>query len=100
MYMVTENGGYYEYGLADASDQNDFEVKLMSLEQRWESLCPGFYNWFVQKRKQFFIDSVIQSAREGNNTKYFIVYCNEHAVCVFLFFIYTFLFLRSFLRSG
>ena len=82
---ASRNGGYYEYGLADALDQNDFEVKLMSLEQRWESLCTGFYNWFVQKRKQFFINSVIQSAGEGVNTKYFIVDCN-HAYSSYMLF--------------
>ena len=41
----------YEYGLAEAEDIADFSLKLTTLEERWESLCPGFYQWFVAYRK-------------------------------------------------
>ena len=37
------------------------------MEPRWEKLCPGFYNWFLTHRKKEFLQSVIQSAREGTN---------------------------------
>ena len=62
-----QQGNIYEYGLAEADDQDDFEGKLNSLKDRWNVLCPGFYDWFHAKRKQTFIESVIQSAREGTN---------------------------------
>ena len=54
-----------EKGIAAHSD--DFHAKLLSLEPRWEKLCPGFYNWFLIHRKKGFLLSVIQSAREGTN---------------------------------
>ena len=55
----------YEYGLAEAQDFDDFNAKLVSLKEKWESLCPGFYAWFLKKEK--FEKSVIASAREGTN---------------------------------
>ena len=44
-------GSVYEYGLAEAQDFDDFNAKLVSLKEKWESLCPGFYAWFLKKRK-------------------------------------------------
>ena len=32
-------------------------------------MCPGFYDWFQKKRGSDFVDSVIQSAREGSDVK-------------------------------
>ena len=66
LYGVRE-GGTYENGLAESGNENDFLTKLNSLEKIWESLCPGFFEWFVLKRKQKFIESVIVSARYGTN---------------------------------
>ena len=60
-------GSVYEYGLAEAQDFDDFNAKLVSLKEKWESLCPGFYAWFLKKRKEKFEKSVIASAREGTN---------------------------------
>ena len=60
-------GSVYEYGLAEAFDADDLSVKLESLLNKWEKLCPGFHNWFVKKRKRLFQDSVIQSARQGSD---------------------------------
>ena len=57
-------GSVYEYGLAEAEDISDFNIKLTTLEERWESLCPGFYQWFVGNRKEKFEESVICSARK------------------------------------
>ena len=56
----------YEYGIAEAIDPDDFNAKLDSLEDRWEALCPGFHQWFVQNRKSLFFESVIQSALQGS----------------------------------
>ena len=60
-------GNSYEYGLAEAFDEMDLSNKLSSLEARWNSLCPGFYNWFKQKRQTLFASTVVQSAREGTD---------------------------------
>ena len=57
----------YEYGLAESSDENEFSCKLLSLQQKWESRCAGFYDWFCSNRKNKFITSVICSARNGTN---------------------------------
>ena len=66
LYWVRE-GGMYEYVLAESENENDFLTKLNSLEKRCKSLCPGFFEWFVLKREQKFIESVIVSARDGTN---------------------------------
>ena len=60
-------GGFYEFGLADAFNKEDFEVKLASLQEKWNSFCPEFFGWFKKKRSDFFVESVIQSAREGSD---------------------------------
>ena len=60
-------GGFCEFGLADAFNKEDFEVKLASLKEKWNSLCPEFFGWFKKKRSDFFVESVIQSAREGSD---------------------------------
>ena len=60
-------GEVYDFGLAEAFDEDDFNAKLASLKSRWESLCPGFFNWFVTHRKKEFVESVIVSARDGTN---------------------------------
>lgn len=61
------SGTAYEYGLAESLDCDDFTAKLLSLQDKWESLVPGFYSWFITNRKVLFIESVIQSARDGTN---------------------------------
>ena len=61
-------GGFYEFGLADAFNKEDFEVKLASLQEKWNSLCPEFFGWF-KKQSDFFVENVIQSAREGSDVK-------------------------------
>ena len=38
---------FYEYGIAEAIDPDDFNTKLDFLEDRWEALWPGFHQWFV-----------------------------------------------------
>ena len=60
-------GAVYEYGLAESHDSDDFSAKLNSLQSKWESQCTGFFQWFMEKRKSKFIESVIMSAREGTD---------------------------------
>ena len=57
----------YEYGLCKSTNKEEFLVKLTSLELKWNSLCAGFYDWFLKHRKEKFLTSVIRSAREGAN---------------------------------
>ena len=56
-----------EYGLADSKDANDLTARLGSLRESWENLCPGFYKWFVSKRKAVFQNSAIECARKNTN---------------------------------
>ena len=44
-----QNGLIIEHGLADAYDSEDFLVKLQSLEDVWNNLVTGFYNWFLRQ---------------------------------------------------
>ena len=36
-------------GLADAMDEEDFQVKLYSLRKSWDNLVPGFHELFQKK---------------------------------------------------
>ena len=62
-------GGFYEFGLVDAFSKEDFEVKRASLQEKWNWLCPEFFGWFKKKRSDFFVESVIQSARERSDVR-------------------------------
>ena len=62
-------GAIKEYGLADSIEKGDFEVRLELLRSIWETLCPGFYEWFSRKRKHLFQSSVIESARKQTNVQ-------------------------------
>jgi hypothetical protein len=61
----TQIGAVYEYGLAEAEDEDELTAKVESLKPRWDKLCPGFYEWFISHRKKVFVESVIKSARIG-----------------------------------
>lgn len=61
------SGNWYEYGLAEATDKTDFEEKLSSLFEKWESLCHDFHGWFLKKRSAEFTTSIIKTAREGTD---------------------------------
>ena len=57
----------YEYGIVEATDEADSTAKPASLKSKWESRCAGFLDWFLGKRKQKMVSSVICSAREGTD---------------------------------
>lgn len=61
------NGASYDFGLAEAFDNEDFKIKLSSLESKWNGLCPEFFSWFRRQREELFCSSIIQSAREGTD---------------------------------
>ena len=51
-FTAQELKNYYEYGLVESMDPDDFNVKFRGpLKERWESLCPEFFNWFNRNRK-------------------------------------------------
>jgi len=68
-------GTVKEYGLADSTNEQDLDARLKELKERWEELCPGFYQWFYKNRKSVFENSVIESAR-GNTTVQGLFYNN------------------------
>ena len=44
---------HLQKGINDATN-SDLCGKRLSVEPRWEKLCPGFYNWFLtHSRKKF-----------------------------------------------
>ena len=61
------HGSVKEFGLADSATADDFESRLASLKERWDSLCPEFHGWFTAKRKDLFKEKVIEEARQGSN---------------------------------
>ena len=53
------------YGEQKGTNDQDFLGKLNSLDRRWESLCPGFFQWFCNNRVDKFLESLICLAPEG-----------------------------------
>ena len=41
--------GFYKFGLAEVSYKSGLDIKLFSLKEAWESLCPEFHDWFKWK---------------------------------------------------
>ena len=62
-------GGYYEFGLSEAINKDDFDIKLLSLQEKWDALCPGFFSWFQKRRSSLFVESVIQSDRDNTDVQ-------------------------------
>ena len=52
------------YGERKGTNDKDFLGKLNSLDRRWESLCPGFFQWFSNNRVDKFLESLICLAPE------------------------------------
>ena len=61
------SGTYYEYGLAESLDVDNFQAKVASLEGEWKTTVPGFYEWFLKHRKVLFEESLIQSVPISSN---------------------------------
>ena len=56
-------GTVKELGLADSLMIKDFDSNLDNVKEKWEQLCPGFYEWFVAKWKKL-------SKKGGKNRMY------------------------------
>ena len=63
----TQSDILLQNGLADAYDDDDFNTKLTSLEEIWNSISPGFHKWFVKNRSQMFLDCLTFTARRNLN---------------------------------
>ena len=59
-----QDGYVIQHALADAENAEDFSAKLQSLQQIWESLVPGFYNWFFKNHAQKFKECLTRLAQE------------------------------------
>ena len=60
----TQNSLLLENGLADAENEQDFSVKLASLQAVWDNIAPGFHHWFKKRMSDIFIDCLILSSAE------------------------------------
>ena len=60
-------GSVKEFGLANSATGDDFESRLASLREWWDSLCVEIHVWFTAKSKDLFKEKVIEEARQGSN---------------------------------
>ena len=63
------SGTYYEHGLPESLDGDDFQAKLASLVGKWKTTVPGFHEWFLSHRKVLFEESVVQSVHVNSNVE-------------------------------
>ncbi len=47
--------------MVDADDQYDLEAKFASLKETWNTMLPGFHDWFKKKRINLFIEFINRS---------------------------------------
>ena len=64
-----QHSSVQELGLADAVDEEDLDVKLMSLKNVWDELLPNVHSWFVKNRSEKFKANLVLSARSHLNIK-------------------------------
>ena len=57
----SEHNKVFQAGFVDADDQADLEAKSASLKDVWDTMVPGFHNWFKKKQIPLFVESVIRS---------------------------------------
>ena len=60
----TQNSLLLENGLADVENEEDFSVKLSSLQAVQDNIAPEFHHWFKKQRSDIFIDCLVLSSRE------------------------------------
>ena len=53
-----------ENGLTDAENEEDFNIKLTSLQVVWDNIVPGFHKWFKKWRSDISIDCLNLSSRQ------------------------------------
>ena len=50
--------------LADAMDEEDFQVKLDYLRELWDNLVQGFHEWFRKSYEKLFCNCFVMSVRK------------------------------------
>ena len=55
---------FLQFGLADADNPEDFNVKLESLKSVWEPLMLGFHRWFTGRQSEHFKSTMLWSAKD------------------------------------
>lgn len=77
----SEIGNTHFQGLIDTNDCTDFMQKLEILKSKWESLCPGFVEWFLKYEADLMCTSMVASVHAnaglGNPPKPFTTNSNE-----------------------
>ena len=53
-----------QFGLVDADDEDDFNIKLVSLQDVWEELVPGCHLWFDRHRSQIVKETIAGKAKD------------------------------------
>ena len=66
-FYGTQNYLLLENGLVDAKNEDDFSVKLPSLQAVWDNIAPGFYHWFKKWRSDIFISWLVLSSIERHD---------------------------------
>ena len=61
----SQNSVLFQTGLADADDEEDFDIKFQSLESVWERKVTVFLDWFQRNRSQQFKDCLVMSSRRA-----------------------------------
>ena len=76
-----KDGDSVFHGVVDATDSCDFAEKLSQLEERWNSISPGFFDWFSKNEADLMCSSIIAAVRTsaglGNPPKLFTTNNNE-----------------------
>ena len=74
-------GDTHFQGLIDSNDCTHFMQRLELLKPKWESLCPGFVDWFLKHEANLMCTSMVASVRAnaglGNPPKPFTTNSNE-----------------------
>ena len=63
----TQNSLLLGNRLADAENEEDFKVKLASLEAVSDNIASGFHHWFKKWKSDIFIDCLVLSSREPHS---------------------------------
>ena len=84
--LGAQDGEDFSKGLVDVNSEEEFDVSLGRLHQRWEKLVPGFHKWFVSQQANTFrrcmLSPVRVLAQLGSPPTTFTNNPNESAIIV------------------
>ena len=72
-----KEGSILHMGLYDAKSEEEFDLKLSLLQEKWEELAPGFCTWFKKFQCADFKESMIAPVREAAQVEEFTTNDNE-----------------------